>query len=69
MQQRVVRWLAAVVCTCCALSLPHSQVSIPRQTYLAFDGADFVRIEDSPALDLAGGEFTFSAWILPTGWG
>ncbi|HXV77691.1 MAG TPA: LamG-like jellyroll fold domain-containing protein [Candidatus Polarisedimenticolaceae bacterium] len=41
----------------------------PQENYLSFDGGDLVGIEDDAALDLAGGEFTISAWIRPTGWG
>jgi hypothetical protein len=40
------------------------------EEYLLFDGVDdFIEIPDSAALDLNVGEFTLSAWILPTSWG
>ena len=41
----------------------------PTNTYLDFDGADYVDIVDSDDLDLTGGSFTLSAWIRPDGWG
>ena len=48
--------------------------SVPTERYLSFgeelDGVgDYVRIDDSSALDLTNGRFTISALINPTGWG
>ncbi len=45
---------------------------MPRQSYLNFGASndgDYVEINDAPALDLTTGEFTISAWIMPTSWG